>query len=137
MHEGGHWTCFPLTRRAEDDQIFGLAQSEVAERHRVDGVGITEPRGERGRELRIDPEYRGRAHQMGGLRGEDGMIKAATREPKARGDVVQFEIRQLVDDLRRRKTSSKQVEHIDHPDAHAADARPAAAFARFHGDPFQ
>lgn len=62
------------------------------------------------------------------------MIHAATGEAQARRDIGGLEIRQLLNDLRRRHPGGQEIEHIDDADAHAADARTSSALLRIDGD---
>ena len=62
------------------------------------------------------------------------MIEAATREAKAGGDVLRLEIRQLFENLLRRKPIGHQIEYINDANTHAADARTPPALKRVNSD---
>jgi len=65
----------------EDGRIFGAAETEVADRDSIDPDVVAQPLGERGGQLRIDPD----PHR---LRREDGVSHATTGKAQARRDIV-------------------------------------------------
>ena len=62
------------------------------------------------------------------------MIETPTRESEACAHVGQLEVRKLLDDLTRAQSRGEQIEHVDDPDAHAADAGAATTLVRVHRD---
>src|SRR6185436_4506934 len=80
---------------------------------------ISQPSGESGRKLGINPDWEGRSHR---LCGQCRMIKAPCRVPQASGDVVRFQVGIRPEDLVLALTGSQEVEDVAHPDAHPADA---------------
>ena len=65
------------------------------------------------------------------------MIEIPRSESQARLDVFRFEIGHFFEDVCRREPGREQVEHITHANAHAADARPAAALLGIDSDPLR
>jgi hypothetical protein len=49
-------------------------------------------------------------------------------------NIVEFQVGQFFNDLRRRQTIGQQIEYITDPNPHAANARTAAALGRVDGD---
>ena len=65
----------------EDGRIFGAAETEFADRDSIHPDVVAQPLGERGGQLRIDPD----PHR---LRREDGVSHATTGKAQARRDIV-------------------------------------------------
>ncbi|MEJ7872464.1 MAG: hypothetical protein WKF67_09405 [Rubrobacteraceae bacterium] len=60
------------------------------------------------------------------------MIQPAAREPEARADVFEFEVRHLLDDLLGREPVRQKVQHVTHPNPHPANAGTPTALLRVH-----
>lgn len=67
----------------------------------------------------------GDEHRVVGLSG--GVIKAGL-------NVSKFEIGEILEDFGLRNAGGEKIEHIFNTDAHAANARAAAALKRIEGD---
>ena len=55
------------------------------------------------------------------------MVKAATGKPKARADILKLQIRQLIENLLRRETACKKIQHIADTNSQAENAWAPAA----------
>ena len=62
------------------------------------------------------------------------MIEAAAGEAEAGPNVFKLQIREFFEDLLGRESVGHQVQDINDPDAHAADARAPATLLRVDGD---
>ena len=64
------------------------------------------------------------------------MVEPATGKSQAGRNVFRFEIRQLFENLLLGESCSKQIENIDHPNPHSANAGPPPALLRIHRNTF-
>lgn len=67
---------------------------------------------------------------------EDWMIRFGSGILEAGPDVLCLKVWVILKDFRFTRPSSKKVEHILHPDAHAPDARPPPTLLWIESDPF-
>jgi hypothetical protein len=62
------------------------------------------------------------------------VVETTARVAKARLNIIQNEVGELLDHLLRRKTRRKQIEDVNDANPHPTDAGTAAALARIDGD---
>lgn len=128
--------CSCRSGGVEDHRILRVAQVQVAHRDGVNAARVAEPRGERRRELSIDPDDHEAVRGNGGaLGGEDRMVESTARETEARSDVGELEVRELCDDLGRGKAGCEEVQHVDDANPHTAHAGTSSALVGIDGDP--
>jgi hypothetical protein len=119
--------------RLEDWSVVGGEEAELKNVSRVNVILSAEPHGQRWGQLCIDPDAERRSRSLGWLSHlsrDCRMIQAPRRVEQAGGNVVGLEIWELLEDLLVGLPSRQQLENVDDPNPHTANARPAAALLR-------
>ncbi len=93
----GHDQRAGSSRRVEDLEVGSALQRQVADADAVDTQGGPQSPTERGRQVVVEPDR----HVTS--RRDDRMGQATARESKAGGDVLELQIRKLLDHLRWRQ----------------------------------
>jgi hypothetical protein len=117
----------------EDFRIAGPEKPEILEVHGAEAVLCLEPVGERRWQLRVYQNDAARCRR-GHSGGEHRVVQAPGGVPEDRSNVFTFEVGVVGDDLLRGLASREPIEDVDHPNAHAADARTTAALVGVDGD---
>ena len=61
------------------------------------------------------------------------MIQPAAREPQARANIFEFEIRHLLNDLFGRKPICQEIQNVAHPNSHTTNAGTPTALLGVYG----
>jgi hypothetical protein len=106
--------------KVPDASVVGIAQARLAHGSRRE-TPLAEPAGQRGRELGIHQE----THGSGGH--QDRVVHIPGGISNAGSDIFSFQVGEVREDFVWLCSSRQHVQHVLHPDAHAANAGFAAA----------